>query len=209
MKHYDYYYFDFDGTLVDTWKSLIRPFQVAYGHFGYQLTPSDVLHFTHMAMVQSCLEVGITKEEDMLTLYQILSEEMKSEEDLKKIEVFPEVSEVLGALKKNDKKIAVVSGNSVTHIGRVLKIIGLDQYFDFYVGGDSTKNPKPFADPLLKAMELSGNPLKETCLYIGDSLQDPECAKNAGIDGFLLDRKNEYAKEKWPIIHNLKELLND
>jgi HAD superfamily hydrolase (TIGR01549 family) len=145
----------------------------------------------------------------MLTLYQILSEEMKNEEDLKKIEVFPEVSEVLGTLKKNDKKIAVVSGNSVTHIGRVLKIIGLDQYFDFYVGGDSTKNPKPFADPLLKAMELSGNPLKETCLYIGDSLQDPECAKNAGIDGFLLDRKNEYAKEKWPIIHNLKELLND
>lgn len=207
MKEYDYYYFDFDGTLVNTWKSLIVPFQKGFASAGIILSEKDVLFCTHMALIQSCEYHGITDEKAMDEVYRIIRGEMAKEEEIAKIEIYPETIEVLNTLKEKNKRIAVVSGNSVTHIKRVMKILRLEEYFDFYVGGDSTKLPKPYAEPLEKAMELSSFPLKESCMYVGDSLQDPECAKNAGIDGILLDRRREYATYNGKKIYTLKELL--
>lgn len=207
MKEYEHYYFDFDGTLVNTWKSLIIPFQKGFASAGVTLSEDDVLFCTHMAMVQSCAYYGITDEKKMYEIYRIITEEMAKEEEISKIEIYPETVEVLNHLKKKNKHIGVVSGNSVTHIKRVMNILGLSDYFEFYVGGDSTKLPKPYAEPIEKAMELSSFPPKNSCVYIGDSLQDPECAKNAGIDGILLDRRKEYDDYEGEKIFTLKELL--
>ena len=57
-------------------------------------------------------------------------------------------------------------------------------------------------------MELSGNPDKNECIYIGDSLQDVACAENAEIDGILIDRKGEYADYSGKKILSLKELYD-
>lgn len=191
MKH-NYYYFDFDGTLGNSLPGLVNPFQMAFAKEGVILDEDGVRELTHMAFVQMCAKFGIKDEKKILSLYQYLNKKMFDEEEIAKVTIFPEVKEVLTKLKKEGVRIAIVSGNHTDYIEKVLVANDLNNYFDFVVGGNTVAKPKPYADPLLKAIELSGNPSKTDCIYIGDSLQDVACAKNAGIDGILLDRRNEY-----------------
>lgn len=207
MKEYNYYYFDFDGTLANSFPSLIHPFQVAFATEGVFLSENDVNELMHMAFVQMCDKLGIHEEKRMLHVYEIMTSEMNKDEEISKISIFPEAKETLLRLKEMGKKIAIVSGNHTDYIQRVMTIHHLNESFDFYVGGNSTKEAKPDPEPLLKAMELSNHPNKNECIYIGDSLQDVACAKNAGIDGILIDRKGEYPDYPGKKILSLKELL--
>lgn len=207
MKEYNYYYFDFDGTLANSFPSLIHPFQVAFATENVFLSEDDVKELMHMAFIQMCDKLGIHDEKKMVHVYEVMNVEMNKDEEISKITIFPEAKETLAYLKEHHKRIAVVSGNHTDYIHRVMEIHHLKEYFDFYVGGNSTKEPKPYPEPLLKAMELSNNPSKSECVYIGDSLQDPECAKNAGIDGILIDRKREYPDYPSQKILSLKELF--
>ncbi len=207
MKEYDYYYFDFDGTLVFSLPSLVAPFQKAFSLAGISLDEDGVRELTHMAFIQMCDKFGIKDQKMMLDIYNVMNFEMHKDEEIAKIQIFPESEAVLKSLKERGKKIAIVSGNHTAYINRVMDIHHLASYFDFYVGGDTVSLPKPNSDPLDKARELSGNPKKDVCLYIGDSLQDPECAKNAGIDGILIDRRDEYKNFSGKRIFSLNELL--
>lgn len=208
MKEYEYYYFDFDGTLVYSLPSLVAPFQKAFSLIGLSLSEDDVRELTHMAFVQMCEKFHVKDEKMMLDIYNVMNSEMHKDEEIAKIVIFPESEKVLKTLKEKGKKIAIVSGNHTAYIKRVMNIHHLENYFDFYVGGDSVPLPKPYADPLNKARELSGNPDRKDCIYIGDSLQDPECAKNAGIDGILVDRRHEYSDYKDTKIYSLEELID-
>lgn len=208
MKNYKYYYFDFDGTLGDSLPALVRPFQMAFATCGVNLDEDGVRELTHMAFVQMCEKFGIKDEDKVLALYKYLNEKMFDGEEIAKVTFFPEVRDVLTKLKKEGMRIAIVSGNHTDYIQKALQAHDLEKFFDFVVGGNSVAKPKPYADPLLKAIELSGNPAKEDCIYIGDSLQDVGCAKNAGIDGILLDRRHEYQAYQEKKIFDLEELVN-
>ena len=209
MKEYNYYYFDFDGTLANSFPSLIHPFQVAFRTENIFLSEDDVKELMHMAFIQMCEKLGIHDENQVLHVYEVMRAEMGKDEEIAKISIFPEVKETLSYLKMHHKKIAIVSGNHTDYISRVMEIHQLSDYFDFYVGGNSTKEPKPYPEPLLKAMELSDCSDKNDCVYIGDSLQDPACAKNALIDGILIDRKGEFPSYSGKKIISLKELFYD
>ncbi len=209
MKKYKYYYFDFDGTLGDSLPGLIKPFQVAFATENIILSEDDVRELTHMAFIQMCEKFNIPSEERIIELYKIMNAEMFKEEEIAKVTFFPEVEEILIKLKKEGVRVAIVSGNHTDYIQKTLVAHKLDKYFDFVVGGNSCSKPKPYAEPLLKAMELSGNPAKEDCIYIGDSLQDVACAKNAEIDGILLDRRNEYLDYKEKKIKTLGDIFDE
>lgn len=209
MKKHKYYYFDFDGTLGDSLPGLIKPFQVAFATEGISLNEDDVRALTHMAFIQMCEKFNIPDEKRIYELYKIMNAEMFKEEEIAKVTFFPEVKDILTKLKKEGVRVAIVSGNHSDYIHKVLLAHDLDDFFDFVVGGNTVSKPKPFADPLLKAIELSGNPSKDECIYIGDSLQDVECAKNAQVDGVLLDRRNEYLEYKDKKVKSLEEIFDE
>ncbi len=204
-----YYYFDFDGTLGDSLPGLVKPFQMAFATEGIFLSENDVRELTHMAFIQMCEKFNIRDEKKILSLYKYLNEKMFDEEEIAKVTFFPEVREVLEKLKKEGVRVAIVSGNHTDYIKKALVANNLDQYFDFIVGGNTVNKPKPYPDPLLKAIELSGNPSKKDCIYIGDSLQDVACAKNAEIDGILLDRRAEYGDYSERKITTLMEAIDE
>lgn len=161
MKEYNYYYFDFDGTLANSFPSLIHPFQVAFATEGILLSEDDVNELMHMAFVQMCDKLGIHEEKRILHVYEVMTSDMNKDEEISKISIFPDAKEILLKLKGMGKKIAIVSGNHTDYIHRVMEIHHLSECFVFYVGGNSTKEAKPHPEPLLKAMELSGNPDKK------------------------------------------------
>ena len=82
-------------------------------------------------------------------------------------------------------------------------------HYEFVVGNDEYKNGKPDPEPILCALNRMGvSPDSHIC-YIGDSHQDIECAKAAGVDAIFISRNGNDNPPTRPeaLIQSLKELL--
>lgn len=94
-------------------------------------------------------------------------------------EIFDGVLELLAELKKRDIITGIVTSRDRMQITTDKQLMRAMSYIDHSVGSDETPRGKPFADPLLKALELAGAEA-QGCLYIGDTYHDYQTAKNAG-----------------------------
>jgi phosphoglycolate phosphatase len=90
-------------------------------------------------------------------------------------EMYPGADKVLANLKKNGKKIAVVSKHPHEHLVREAREYGLEGYIDF-IDGDSADKTKS----LLSLSEFFGD-LPENMIYFGDMTYDIAAAKYAGV----------------------------
>ena len=208
MKEYDVYLMDFDGTLFDTKKSLFPVFKYAFAKAGVEITYDDVEAFMHHTLSQSARIMGL-EGESIEVFKRGINEAIDMEESLSQITQFSDTVYLISELKKRKKRFGIVSGNISSHIALVLSRFGFDPN-DFFpiVGSDKYKHGKPRPDPILVAMEMLGISDKSSITYIGDSVQDAECAEAAGVDGYLLNRDGalyEIAKTKIRSFYDLFE----
>lgn len=207
MKEYDVYLFDFDGTLFDSYPSLIGVYQAGFATVNEEVTEEDAAIFMHEALVDSCARRNLSKE-DTLKVISTVDKAIDEPEHLAKIAIYDDTDDTIKELHRLGKKMTIVSGNSENHIRLVLKQYKLEDYFDSVIGASSSRRPKPYADPILDAIIPYKNVSKNRILYIGDSLQDPLTASNAGVEGVLLDRKGEYSSFEGKKIKSLTEILD-
>jgi pyrophosphatase PpaX len=208
MKDYQAYLFDFDGTLFDTFYSLTFVYRYAFAQVGMDCTPEQTGVFMHMSVQETCDRLGISDPAKRQAILQGVHDALDFPENLARIRIYPDVLDTLEGLKKEGKIVAVVSGNTEKHIALVLEACHLSREFAFVVGNSPLRKPKPSGDPIFEAKKhLPGLP-DSAMVYIGDSLQDPETAKNGGIDGILLERKGEYPTYAGAKIATLKALVS-
>ena len=200
------YLFDFDGTLVDSRESLYPVFKAGYSVVGRDVTKEEASLWMHYNILESIAMSGVPEDKWPLVVESIIKS-LDLPEAMAMIHLFPETVEVLKELKAHGKRIGIVSNNASGHIKNVLNTLHVDIVFDTIVGSDMVENGKPAPDLVFKAMELTGETDLGSIVYIGDSLQDPECAKNVGTNGILIDRHNEHPDFSGRIIKSLKELL--
>ena len=95
--------------------------------------------------------------------------------------IYPQVRETLSTLKQAGSKLAVVT-NKLTELSEpLLKDIGLYDFFDLIVCGDTADQPKPAADPIVLCLEhFDLTPAQ--VLMVGDSETDVLAAKAANVD---------------------------
>ncbi len=203
---FDVYLFDFDGTLVDSRASLWPVFRAGYATIGREVSEEEAERWMHLSLSESMAEAGASEEQRPLILDAILKA-LDDPESIAMITAFDDTVEVLSALSKQGKRIAIVSNNSTDHIRLVLKQLGIDLPFDCIVGSDMCQNFKPHPEPILMALEMMGVTSKAGACYVGDSLQDHEVGINAGIEGVLLDREGQYPDFEGVKIPSLRSLL--
>jgi len=206
MKDYKLYLFDFDGTLFDSYFSLIGVYQDGFASIGQTCTPEEAAVYMHESLFDTCKNRGLNHE-DMMKVVEETNRALDFPKHLKEIKIYQDAKPTIEALFEKGKELAIVSGNSEKHIRLTLKEFGMEQYFSTIVGASIDRRPKPFPDPLLDAMRSYPTIALSDIVYIGDSLQDPECAKNALVDGILIERNKEYSTYKGTKISTLEELL--
>lgn len=174
----DLFVFDLDGTLTDSARTIHLTVNETFKRMGFHYSISyEELHgrigahfqdiFDDLSIVVSDLEFFID------TFKQIYFEFIES------TELYPNVVEVLSELKKQKKKITLLTTKGQWQADKIIDLLELRKYFDFIMGRREGHEHKPSPEPLLFICgQLNVKP--ENTLMIGDTELDIQCGKNAG-----------------------------
>jgi putative hydrolase of the HAD superfamily len=122
------------------------------------------------------------------------------------LRLYPEVVEVLTALREQGYRLGIVSNWSWNLRDRVRQV-GLDGFFEVVWASAYAGCNKPHPGIFQQVLSQMGVPA-EGALYVGDSYQhDVVGARNAGIDVVLLDRDGAADDPDCPVISDLRDLF--
>jgi pyrophosphatase PpaX len=169
--------FDLDGTLVDSAAVILASFHHA----------TETVLNRRVSDEQILAQVGGTNLEAQMALLDPdrvdeLVEVYRAHNDpsYDSLACFAGVVEVLGALKRDGRRLGVVTAKRRSTVERVFAGAGIGEYFDVVVGSDSTTRHKPDPEPILHALaELSAQ--SGEAAYVGDSPFDMAAARAAGV----------------------------
>ena len=177
-------FWDFDGTLLDSYLAMVRAFVAAAADYGIAVTEERALRLMKENL-RFCCEVvggenGIPAEELIAAFRR--HEQGELQRGLPPVEGIPEVLETL---HRRGVKHYVATHRDL-QCRALLEKAGLAGYFDGYVTQEDGLPRKPAPDMLLHLMQKHGLDPAE-CVMIGDRPLDTEAGMNAGVLSVLLD----------------------
>ena len=182
MKDYDFYLFDFDGTLCDTTEGIFN--SIIYSLDCYGIKENDLKKlefFVGPPLFESYKTIYNVSDEDALWLIEKYRERYRvkaAEESL----IYDGVADMLKKLNNKGKKIAVASSKPKKFVDEISQYHDIYKYYDF-VSAEDFKNNHSSKEELINAcLDYFGNPDKSRVLMIGDRFYDIDGAKAVGID---------------------------
>lgn len=100
-------------------------------------------------------------------------------------QVYTGVIEGLQQMQRLGLRMACVTNKPTAFATELLRLKGLDVFFEVTLGGDEFEHKKPHPMPLLKACEALGTTPYKT-LMVGDSSNDAQAARAAGCQVLLV-----------------------
>lgn len=187
--------FDFDGTLADTNHLISQSYLHVLGKYfpGQYEKEESVKHFNGPSLEEVFSRLLPDKSEQLVEEYRTFNHAKHDE----LIREFPDVPLVLGHLKEQGLKLAVVSTKNSYILNHGLKLLNIEKYFDVILGGTDFEKVKPDPESLNLAMEkLNARP--ETTIMIGDNPQDIEAANRANVRGVFVEWSRKTMEEVLP-----------
>ena len=201
--------FDLDGTLADTAPDLMIAHNHVMKKFGYSSKNIDEIRNYvgkgAAVMMGRSLWQSARNELSKITDEKIKNEMIKEFIDyyakniVVKSKLINGVYEFLIWAKKNSISMGVVT-NKQEHLAvDFLKKIKIYDFFEYVAGRNTFDYCKPDPRHLTSAIEIMNGDLKKS-IMIGDSENDSEAAKSAGIPMILLE--DGYTEKKVEQIHH-------
>ena len=182
MKEYNYYLFDFDGTLCDTTEGIFKSIIYSLDCYGIKENDLKKLHyFVGPPLFESYKTIYNVSDEDANWLISKYREryKLKAAEESALYEGIPKL---LATLKEKGKKIAIASSKPKVFVEEISKYHNIDIFYDFISAEDFKNNHSSKKDLINACIKFFGNPPKEEIIMIGDRFYDIDGAKAAGID---------------------------
>lgn len=171
----DNYIFDWSGTLSDDRMPVYEANLRMFSDFGLpKLTFKKWLPITTGTVFDYFQQNGVKeKPEKIYSVYRKYYQEVNEEGLLPT--VYPEAQNILGNLKKLNKKILVISSHPEEKLLAEAKKFKLANFFDAIIG-NVTDKPATIQSEVVKS---NFDPQKT--IYIGDTVYDIRSAKKAGV----------------------------
>lgn len=209
---YNTYLFDFDYTLADSSRGIVKCFRNVLTRHRYLNVTDEAIKRTIGKTLEDSFSIltGVTD----LAQLKAFRQEYGQEADVymnMNTRLFPDTLSTLKALKAQGARVGIISTKYRFRILSFLKEYQPEKFLDIVVGGEDVKTAKPSPEGVLFALKHLGSTPQET-LYIGDSTVDAETARNAGVDfaGVLNGMTTADELSTYPhrmIIENLRELI--
>ncbi len=182
--------FDLDGTLLDSIPDLAEACHRMMVELGR--TPHDIeLIRTFVGkgmlnLVRRCLvEGGAADAEAEVDAAVAAFRRHYAAVNGERTTLYDGVLPALAALRERGIAMACVTNKPAAFTGPLLERMGIAGYFGATVSGDTLPEKKPHPAPLLHACRLLGADAA-TALMIGDSANDAEAARAAGMPVLLV-----------------------
>lgn len=198
--------FDLDGTLIDSYNSIVLSIQETYKRFGIDFSYGEILKKVKETSVKDFMSKNERK-------YNLSYDKIKStysliaEGKLDKIVPIEGSKEILEYFKYKG-----YSNYIFTHRGKstsfILKNLNMDSYFQEVISINDGFKRKPSPEGvnyLIEKYKLD----RSNTYYVGDRILDIECGVNASIKTILYLDKNSVVKPSLKedyIINNLLDL---
>lgn len=165
--------FDFDGTLVDSFKVAI---EVAHEltHRSILVQPEEIVRLRQLRLLDVARELKLPKWQWPFLLFR--GRRMMTKR-LPEMVPFAGIPEVIKDLHESGYKLLVMSSNSQLNVQRVLDVRSLSQYFSYIKGGIGLMGKPKGLRELMSQEKLD----LADCIYIGDEPRDVEGARKVGM----------------------------
>ena len=168
--------FDVDGTLIDTEFTVKKSLQKLLLEETQKEYSWDELDFIlGIPGEVSLKKFGLKNVGEASRRWNSYMPEFKNQ-----VKVYAGIEHTLQQLKALGLTTGIVTSKTDIEFRDDFIPFGLMPYFDLYVCASDTQRHKPFPDPLLKFLEISGLKADQT-IYIGDTAYDQQAASAAGI----------------------------
>ena len=182
---YDYYLFDFDGTVADTGEGIRKSVAYSLEKMGFPALPEATLSRfigppLHDSYVEYC---GMTDDEAEAAIAAY--RERYVDVGLYASALYPGMATLLRALKRGGAWVAIASAKPAFMLERLAKHFGIDRYLDAISGTGLDRHSADKRDLILAALP-EGADLSRACMC-GDRRFDIEAAKALGLAGVGAD----------------------
>jgi len=175
--------FDFEGTLVDfQWQLSAAINETLEMLWQMGFAPERILSRKYSTLmseaIQAAAEIGLSPQQVLERIGEVY--DRFDEDALTRWVLRPFVLESLVAIKAKGIRTALVSNLGGKTLTAALSKFGLTNYFDIVISRYDVKNLKPSPEGLHLALAKLGV-RKDASIFVGDSLDDVNAAKTAGI----------------------------
>lgn len=194
--------FDLDGTLIDSAPDLALSVNFMLRSINYKEFSPDIIDTWVGNGAQTLVKRALSGSKD-------IDESIDNDFFEKALSIFldyykdnccvattpyPNVKSTLEALQSKDYRMLIVTNKPFDFIEPILQKLGLLEFFEAYIGGDSLETKKPSPEPLLYLCEKSKVNIGNT-LMIGDSKNDILAAKAANIESIAVSYGYNYGED--------------
>lgn len=174
--------FDLDGTLADTAPDLAAPVNAMRRERGLDALPLEQLRPHASAGARGLLGAGLGITRDDPRFEELKSDFLaRYEADMVvQTRLFEGMADLLERLESAGIAWGIVSNKVERYVRRIVSALALDHRAATVIGGDTAARPKPWPDPLLLALEQTGQTATQS-VYLGDDVRDLQAARAAGM----------------------------
>ena len=182
---------DLDGTLIDSAPDLRTHLNAALADWGRPgVTTAAVRRMigdgARILVDRAFRATGPALPQDELDRAVARFVELEETDVLNETTVLPGVVEGLERLSAEGRGLALCTNKPIRVTRRLLDTLGLQRWIPHVVGGDSLPTRKPAPEMLYYALSLLTRP-RERALMVGDSINDLDAGRNAGVPVVLLE----------------------
>lgn len=174
--------FDLDGTLIDSAPAIHKVSNDVLGARGYApLGLDQIRSFVGQGAPHLVRCLLTTAGEDPAgPLFDVIYTDLvtRYETDVEGNTLYPGVITALERLRAMECPMAITTNKPYKPALAAIAHVGLTDYFQLVIGGDSLPTRKPNPEMVQEAQRLLG---RDRALYIGDSEIDAQTAENAGL----------------------------
>ncbi|MGV8949349.1 MAG: HAD family hydrolase [Candidatus Paracaedibacter sp.] len=195
--------FDWDNTLVETWKTIFYAINKTLVAFGLEAWEEDfaLSNIQHSGREAFPKLFGDKAKEAQKFFYKVVEED-----HLQGLKPMPEAEALLQVLKEMGIPLGVVSNKNSIFLRKEVSHLGWETYFKVLVGAGDALRDKPAADPILLALETLKVPASTEVWMVGDAPVDWDCAKAAGCQAIAIGNRFEPSPSVFVSIENCWEL---
>ncbi|EFF83848.1 Phosphoglycolate phosphatase [Acinetobacter haemolyticus CIP 64.3 = MTCC 9819] len=218
LQRRDLILFDLDGTLVDSAADLYRAMNISLEKLHFPVVTEDQIRaWVGKGAAKLCETVleylfeDASPQQHALLLNTFV--DVYAQELCVNTQVYEGVLPFLDYCQAHGIIMACVTNKPEQLARGILDILSLSSYFKMVVGGDTLPERKPHPLPLLHCMQ-SQNVAAAQTLMIGDSSNDVEAARRAGIDCIVVSYgynhgENIYDCQPQQVVDRLVELVEE